>query len=95
MRFVRDWLRDRRHPAPNLLALDWSGATDELLLGRGPGCDILLTDPTVSRRHARLRFRDGNWVLQDLRSTNGTLLNDTVVGRCQLRPGDRLRVGDQ
>lgn len=95
LRSVRGWLRDCRTPAPTLLALDWSGATDELLLGRAPGCDILLSDPTVSRRHARLRFRDGHWVLQDLRSTNGTSLNETAVVRCQLRPGDRLRVGDQ
>ena len=95
LRSVRGWLRDYRAPAPTLLALDWSGTTDELLLGRAPGCDVLLSDPTVSRRHARLRFRDGHWVLQDLRSTNGTSLNETAVVRCQLRPGDRLRVGDQ
>jgi FHA domain len=95
LRCIRGWLRDGRDPAPSVLALDWSGATDELLLGRASGCDIVLSDPTVSRRHARLRFRDGHWVLQDLRSTNGTSLNDTAVVRCQLRPGDRLRVGDQ
>lgn len=92
---IRDRLRLDRPLAPTLLALDWSGATDELLLGRAPGCDIVLNDPTVSRRHARLRFRDGNWVLQDLRSTNGTALNEATVVRCQLHPGDRLRVGDQ
>jgi hypothetical protein len=95
LRSVRGWLREGRDPAPSVLALDWSGATDELLLGRASTCDVVLSDPTVSRRHARLRFRDGNWVLQDLRSTNGTSLNDALVVRCQLRPGDRLRAGDQ
>jgi FHA domain len=76
-----------------LLALDWTGATTELLVGRHHRCDVVLDDPTVSRRHARLVFRDGTWVLQDLESTNGTVVNGTLVGRCALRPGDQLLVG--
>ena len=43
-----------------LLALDWSGARDELLIGRHPSCDIVVHAETVSRRHARLIFRDGS-----------------------------------
>lgn len=77
-----------------LLALDWDGGADELLVGRHSSCDVVLDDPTVSRRHARLRRRDGVWVLQDLDSTNGTLLNGHRVGRCRLRPGDRLVLGE-
>jgi hypothetical protein len=80
-------------PAPTLLALDWDGAEDDLLLGRHLSCDIVLRDLSVSRRHARLRFRDGHWVLQDLQSTNGTSINGARVGRCQLHPGDELHVG--
>ena len=76
-----------------LLALDWDGAEEDLLLGRHLSCDIVLGDLSVSRRHARLRFRDGHWVLQDLESTNGTSVNGARVGRCQLHPGDELRVG--
>ncbi len=79
--------------AADLLALDWTGAIPELVVGRSHRCDIVLDDPGVSRRHARLVFRDGSWVLQDLASTNGTMVNDVRVGRCQLRPGDRLRLG--
>lgn len=82
-------------PQPRLLALDWSGADDELLVGRHRDCDVVLTDPTVSRRHARLRFRDGNWVLRDLDSTNGTTVNGRPVVRCRLLPGDRLTLGDE
>ena len=78
-----------------LLALDWSGGQGELILGRHDSCDVLLSDPSVSRRHARLSFRDGSWVLQDLDSTNGTLVNGVQVGRCALRPGDRLALGDE
>lgn len=57
---------------PARLALDWSGAISELILGRRRDCDVVLSDPGVSRRHARLFFRDGSWVLEDLDSTNGT-----------------------
>jgi hypothetical protein len=78
-----------------LLALDWSGARDELLIGRHPSCDIVVAADTVSRRHARLLFRDGGWILQDLDSTNGTRLNGELVGRCRLRPGDQLALADQ
>jgi hypothetical protein len=80
---------------PVLLALDWSGAQRELILGRNPSCDVVLSDPGVSRCHARLFFRDGSWVLQDLASTNGTMVNGVDVGRCELRPGDHLVLGDQ
>jgi FHA domain len=77
----------------DLLALDWTGAVPDLLVGRSRRCDIVLDDPGVSRRHARLVFRDGSWVLQDLQSTNGTTVNGVQVGRCQLRPGDSLTLG--
>jgi pilus assembly protein CpaF len=63
-------------------------------VGRHHGCDVVIDHPMVSRRHARLRFRDGRWILQDLESTNGTLVNGAAVGRCQLRPGDELALGD-
>jgi hypothetical protein len=81
--------------SPILLALDWSGAQSELILGRHRGCDVVLSNPAVSRRHARLVFRDGNWVLQDLQSTNGTAVNGMNVGRCEVRPGDHVVLGDQ
>ena len=77
-----------------LLALDWTGAESDLLLGRHHGCDVRLTDASVSRRHAQLRFRDGRWILQDLDSTNGTLVNGVRVGRCELRPGDAVELGE-
>ncbi|MFZ0090354.1 MAG: FHA domain-containing protein [Solirubrobacteraceae bacterium] len=78
-----------------VLALDWTGAQDELLVGRRDDCDVVLTGLTVSRRHARLRFRDGRWILHDLESTNGTRVNGRPVIRCQLLPGDRVMLGDE
>jgi hypothetical protein len=82
-------------PAEYLLALDWSGARSELLVGRAAGCDIALDHPTVSRHHARLVFRDGGWMVQDLGSKNGVTINGVRVGRCALRPGDRVGLGLQ
>jgi hypothetical protein len=84
-----------RDPAPLVLALDWSGAQQDLVVGRGPACDIALGNLTVSRRHARLVFRDGTWVVHDLASRNGLTVNGAPVGRCQLQPGDRLGFGLQ
>lgn len=77
-----------------LLALDWSGGQSELLLGRSRECHVVLGHETVSRRHARLIFRDGNWVIRDLGSTNGTTVNGVTVGRCRLCPGDRVTLGE-
>jgi hypothetical protein len=79
---------------PWLLALDWSGAEHELTLGREESCDVVFTTPSVSRRHARLTFRDGSWVIQDLDSLNGTEVNGVTVGRCELRPGDCVCLGE-
>lgn len=91
----------RRRPAAEpedraaLLALDWNVAEGELLVGRHYACDVVLSNPSVSRAHARVVFRDGGWVLQDLGSTNGTLVNGVEVGRCALHPGDLVLLGDE
>ena len=81
-------------PSAVLLALDWNGGKSELVLGRSRTCDVVLSSEAVSRRHAQLFFRDGNWVIRDLASTNGTRVNGIRVGRCRLRPGDRVALGD-
>jgi predicted component of type VI protein secretion system len=83
-----------REYAGSLLGLDWTGHQRELVIGRRSSCDIVCSDPSVSRRHARLVFRDHKWIVQDLRSTNGTIVNGTRVGRCELRPGDLLELGE-
>jgi FHA domain len=86
-------LRSSRPDA--LLALDWAGGAEQLLVGRSSVCDVRLDDLSVSRLHARLMFRDGAWVVQDLRSKNGTALNGSRVMRSQLRPGDRIAFAGQ
>jgi predicted component of type VI protein secretion system len=85
--------RRRSEPSSVVLALDWSGETTELVIGRDARCHVALSDETVSRRHARLLFRDGRWIVHDLNSTNGTTVNGSYVGRCELYPGDQLGLG--
>jgi pSer/pThr/pTyr-binding forkhead associated (FHA) protein len=69
--------------------------SDEITIGRAPGCHVALTDDGyVSQLHARVFARDGRFFVEDLGSTNGTYLNrKKVTGPVALRRGDRLQVG--
>jgi pSer/pThr/pTyr-binding forkhead associated (FHA) protein len=58
-----------------------------------PECDIVVSDPAVSRRHAEIRRRDGQFVVVDLDSTNGTRVNGAGVKDRVLADGDEIRVG--
>ena len=51
----------------------------EITIGRDPGCDIPLTEDTVSARHAHLTYHHNQWWLEDLTSTNGTRLNNNLI----------------
>jgi hypothetical protein len=81
-----------REPRTPLLALPH--ARSAVTIGRADECDCVLADPTVSRRHARLRRGGGGWLLADLGSTNGTRLNGwRVAEEVEVRPGDRVSFG--
>jgi hypothetical protein len=67
--------------------------TPVTLLGRGTDCDLRLVDPGVSRHHAELRVEDGQVVLVDLGSTNGTFVNGQPVRRVALTDGTRVTLG--
>lgn len=63
-------------------------------LGRSRQCDVVLSDPNVSREHAEIRPRGGSWVLTDLGSTNGSRLNGRpVAGSEVVKPGDEIELG--
>lgn len=66
------------------------------VIGRGPEADLVVQDPSVSRSHVRIDVgANGELVLVELGSTNGTLVNDEVVTTSlPVRPGDRILVGD-
>jgi hypothetical protein len=67
----------------------------EILIGREPGCAITIDDDAyVSQRHVRIHDSDGQPMVEDLGSTNGTFHNGTkLIGAKLLHPGDRLQVG--
>jgi pSer/pThr/pTyr-binding forkhead associated (FHA) protein len=67
----------------------------DIVLGRGERAEIRLEDPFASSRHARVYEQGNAVVIEDLRSTNGTYLNEELLqGARPLHPGDRLRIGD-
>ncbi len=65
----------------------------ELLVGRDADAGVVLSDPAVSRHHARLSREDGIWAVVDLDSLNGTFVNGVPVRRRALRSGDRIEIG--
>ena len=67
---------------------------DALSIGRLDACDIVLSDPGVSRKHAEVRREGDEWVVIDLGSTNGTVVNGKPVRRHRLAEGDRIEVGE-
>ena len=62
-------------------------------LGRDLENEVVLDDPAASRRHAQIEFVDGAYVLTDLGSINGTLVNTKRVTSQKLADGDRIVVG--
>lgn len=68
--------------------------SEEIILGRDPGCQVLLALPPISRRHAAIRHGKQGFSLCDLGSANGTTLNDKPVGESaiSLRPGDVIEL---
>lgn len=66
----------------------------EVTIGRLPECDVVVDDPGASRQHARIRRTDGGFVLVDLGSTNGTLVNDEPIQEHALENGDRITIGE-
>lgn len=70
---------------------------DGVVIGRSPGRSAFVLDhPSISREHCRLRLVDGNLHVEDLRATNGVLLNGNALRpeeSCALREGDRVTLG--
>lgn len=62
------------------------------VIGRAAESDLKIDDPGVSRRHAELRWSQGDVELIDLGSTNGITVNGTPAARAVLRDGDRIDI---
>lgn len=65
-----------------------------IIMGREKGCDFQLDDQAVSSQHAKLSFKQQQWWLEDLASTNGTFLNgEEVSAPVVITDGDEVRLG--
>ena len=65
-----------------------------LSIGKGEGCDLKLSDESVSRSHASISPTAEGHLLEDLQSTNGTEVNGVVVKSALLTPGCRIQMGE-
>ncbi|MEU5992928.1 FHA domain-containing protein [Spirillospora sp. NPDC047418] len=69
------------------------GPGDRVLVGRAAGCDVVLADTRVSRRHLELAFDDG-WVVRDLDTANGTWHEEAPLTARPVGAGLAVRLGD-
>lgn len=66
----------------------------DVILGRSPASTLVLSDEFVSSRHARLRFENGQWWIDDLGSSNGTFVDDERIAEPRaVNVGDNIRIG--
>jgi pSer/pThr/pTyr-binding forkhead associated (FHA) protein len=94
-------LSNRRVPGINLIINSEHGSQiaksfsqPEVIIGRDPGCDVPLTEDTVSARHTQLSYHHNQWWVIDLASTNGTFLNGTSVKMpIVITSGDEIKCG--
>jgi hypothetical protein len=66
---------------------------ERVMVGRSRECDVVVSDPNVSRRHIELRRGERGWAAIDLGSTNGMKVNGRRLGHAELEPGDRITIG--
>ena len=90
----------RRHGLAREIVEVVLGDEKHQLEGRGPWSvgrsqenDIVINDPNVSRRHARISRADNGFVVEDLGSTNGTMLDGAPIDRERIEGGDELTFG--
>ena len=64
-----------------------------ITIGRSPEADLVILDEKASRLHAGVRMWDGDFYVKDLKSKNGTFVNEERIEMVRLNPGDRIRIG--
>ena len=75
-----DWLTGQRFSIPAYA-----------ILGRDANCDITIPGKHLSRNHAELAIKDNKLLIRDLKSANGTFVNEQKITETQLKPGDIIR----
>jgi pSer/pThr/pTyr-binding forkhead associated (FHA) protein len=94
--------RKRRAQPRELLVTEQEGSprsypmsAEPLTIGRAESCQVILGDTYVSQMHARVYPKDGEWLVEDLGSTNGTYVNGQRIAEVtRLRKGDRVQFGN-
>lgn len=67
---------------------------NELTVGRKEDNLLVLTDRYISSHHAKIFLKNGRYMLEDLNSTNGVILNsEKIEGKVYIRPGDQIQIG--
>ena len=68
---------------------------EDTSIGRSKKCNIFIPDPYLSKKHARIFFKDAEFYIEDLGSTNGTFLNGKQLGTrpVKLKDSDKVSVG--
>jgi hypothetical protein len=66
---------------------------ERVVVGRSRDCEVVVSDPNVSRRHIELRRGERGWAAVDLGSTNGMKVNGRRLSHAELEPGDRITIG--
>jgi sigma-B regulation protein RsbU (phosphoserine phosphatase) len=80
---------------PNLAPMKVTASGPMITLGRATECTVPIKDRFLSRRHAEIVFTDGEWMVRDCGSVNGTLLNGArILLPMPLHAGDRIALGD-
>ncbi len=64
-----------------------------ITIGRSPDADVVILDEKASRIHCGIRLWDGDFYIKDLKSRNGTYVNEERIDVAKLKPGDRIRIG--
>lgn len=96
-----EFLASRKSPAIQLTITegDQEGTrlfkVAEITIGRDPACECVVASGKVSANHARLAYHHNQWWFEDLGSTNGSYINETIVDvPTVVTDGDRLRCAD-
>jgi adenylate cyclase len=75
-------------------AVEFELGAGSVVVGRSQGCDLRISDDSVSRRHAELTLEGDSWYIKDLGAKNGIVLNERTVANSRLSNGDRIKLGN-
>lgn len=83
-----------RYTDPDGKVTDLELSDKPVTIGRSPDADIITLDERASRMHCGIRIWDGEYYIKDLKSKNGTFLNNQRVEMAKIKPGDKIRLGN-